>query len=87
MSRKHSYNTKLVEVKNLLYALSYAPANNERIYYFLLVDHEKEAAFREALAGMETFNIKDYATVIASGYGDPPEDLKEQLLAKYNAVL
>lgn len=86
-NKQQGYNTKLVAVKNLLYALSYAPDATERIYYFLLVDPEKEEAFRKALAGTDTFNIKDYATVIASGYGEPPDDIKEQLLLKYNAIL
>lgn len=87
VAKKKGYDTKLVAVKNLLYALSYAPENSERIYYFLLVNPDKEVAFRAALAGSEPFNIKDYATVIASGYGEPPEGLKEQMLVKYNAIL
>jgi hypothetical protein len=85
--KQQGYNTKLVAVKNLLYALSYAPINHERIYYFLLVDADKEAEFQVALNGNKAFNIKDYATIIASGYGDPPEGLKDQLLVKYNAIL
>jgi hypothetical protein len=87
VAKKQGYSTKLMAVKNLLYALSYAPEKSERIYYFLLVDPEKEDAFQRALNGTEPFNIKDYATVIASGFGDPPEDLKEQMLIKYNAIL
>jgi len=85
--KKQGYNTKLMAVKNLLYALSYAPENHERIYYFLLVDGDKEEEFQQALEGTKSFNLKDYATVIASGYGDPPDGLKEELLLKYNAVL
>jgi len=81
------YNTKVLAVKNLLYGLSYAPDNSERIYYFLLVDPEKEQHFREALKGNKPFNVKDYATVIASGYGEPPYDIKEHLRIKYNAIL
>ncbi len=86
-AKYNTYNTRLLAVKNLLYALSYAPGNSERIYYFLLVDSDKEQAFREVLNGSDPFNIKDYATVIASGYGEPPEDLKEQMRIKYNAIL
>ena len=86
-NQQQGFNTKLLSVKNQLYALSYAPENSERIYYYLLVDPKKEESFRAALAGTEAFNIKDYATVIASGYGDPPEDLKEQMRLKYNAIL
>ena len=85
--KQQGYNTKLVAVKNLLYALSYAPENSERIYYFLLIEPDKEEAFREALGGTTAFNVKDYATVIASGYGDPPDDLKQQMRIKYNAIL
>lgn len=81
------YRTQLLAVKNLLYALSYAPEKHERIYYYLLVDSEKEAEFKKALSGNQPFNLKDYATIIASGYGDPPEDLKEQLKLRYNALL
>ncbi len=87
VANQHEYNTKLVAVKNLLYALSYAPENSERIYYFLLVDPDKEKSFQHALNGKAAFNIKDFATVIASGTGDPPEGLKEQMLKKYNAIL
>jgi len=87
VAKKQGYNTKLMAVKNLLYALSYAPENSERIYYFLLVDPDKEEEFQKALTGTAPFNVKDFATVIASGYGDPPEDIKEQMLIKYNAIL
>lgn len=83
----NGYNTQLLAVKNLLYALSYAPEKSERIYYYLLLDSEREAEFKKAIAGHEPFNLKDYATIIASGYGEPPEDLKEQLKVKYNVVL
>ena len=87
VTKPQGYNTKLVEVKNLLYALSYAPENSERIYYFVLVDPEKEEEFRKALEGTAPFNIQDFATVIASGFGDPPEELREQMLLKYKAIL
>jgi hypothetical protein len=82
-----SYDTKVMPVKNLLYGLSFAPQNHERIYYFLLVDADKEQAFRNALKGKEPFDIKKYATIIASGYGDPPQELKEQMRIRYNAIL
>jgi hypothetical protein len=86
-SKTKGHKTELLAVKNLLYALSYAPEKHERIYYFLLLDAEKEAAFKAALTADAPFNLKDYATIIASGHGDPPEDLKEQLRIKYNAIL
>lgn len=85
--KQKGYDTKLLAVKNLLYGLSYAPENSERIYYYLLIDPNKEKAFRDALKGKQSFNLKDYATVIASGFGEPPEELKEQLRLKYNAIL
>lgn len=86
-SSTQGYKTQLLAVKNLLYALSYAPGKNERIYYYLLVSADKEADFKKAMEGSEPFNLKDYATIIASGYGEPPEDLKEQLKLRYNVVL
>jgi len=87
MQKYSGYNTKVLAVKNLLYGLSCAPENHERIYYFLLVEPDKERAFLDAIAGTEPFNIKDYATIIASGEGEPPEALKEQMRIKYNAIL
>ncbi len=86
-SKDKGYKTELLAVKNLLYALSYAPDKHERIYYFLLLDAEKEIAFKAALKTDKPFNIKEYATIIASGYGEPPEGLKEELKIKYNAIL
>ena len=87
ITKNTGYTAKVTPVKNLLYGLSYAPEHQERIYYFLLVDAQKEQAFRQALKSNKPFNLKSYATIIASGYGDPPPELKEQMRIKYNAIL
>ncbi len=81
------YKTKLLPVKNHLYGLSYAPENQERIYYFLLIDSEKEERFLEAIQGQQAFDIREYATVITPGHSEPPADIKEQLRLRYNAIL
>ncbi len=85
--RQGCYKAEVLAVKNLLYGVSYAPENNEKIYYFLLVDADKEHAFKEALKGNQPFNVRDYGTVVESGHGEPPEALKEQIRIKYNAIL
>jgi hypothetical protein len=70
-----------------LYALSYKSKSDEETYYYVLVHEDQESPFQEALHGTQPFNIKSYAYVVASGRGQLPPDLKDRMLAKYDAVL
>lgn len=68
------------------YGLSYQPEGSTKLYYFLLVDPEKEEEFRKVLRGTVPFNIKAYGTLVASGEGDPPEHVRKALREKFGDV-
>jgi len=70
-----------------LLLLAYEPQKGVKIYYYVLAEPGKEEAYLAALKGSETFDLRSYFYIIASGHGDPPDGLREKLLAKYDAVI
>ncbi|MDX1975566.1 MAG: hypothetical protein SFT92_07835 [Rickettsiales bacterium] len=53
-------------------------------WYYVLVDTLKKALF-EKRVGKEKLNIKDYGTVLYSGWGShPPEDIQRKLREDFN---
>jgi len=70
-----------------LYVLSYKSGSDDESYYYLLVHEDHEDAFQAALHGTHPFNLKSYAYIVASGRGQPPTDLKDRLLARYDLVI
>ena len=73
--------------KYWLYGISYAPNEGTKFYYYILVAADKKKDFAKALAGTTPFSLKSFGYVVESGVGDPPEGMKERLLATYAPVL
>ena len=54
-------------------------------YYFILVDCENERRFLNALKFDETIDLEEYGIILASCYGETPnEAVKQFLKEKYN---
>ena len=87
LTRKRAYSAQAVADKTLLYHLTVAPPRGKKIYYYVLVDPNKERAFLKALDGEESFNLTSFGTIVAAGYGDPSEELKHVLSERYNINL
>lgn len=79
------FATKAAAAKQRFYGLNYAPVGGKKEYYFLLVEPPKEKAFLRALQGTDSFNLKNYGTIVACGYGDAPEAVKHQMQEHYGA--
>lgn len=54
-------------------------------YYFLLVEPDREKEFLAALDSNQSIDLEDYSQVIASNYGEQPNDnIRDFLKKKYN---
>jgi len=51
-------------------------------YYFVMVDEAKQNTFIKALDNPPV-NIAEYGLILASGYGEVPNRVKDYLLKKY----
>lgn len=53
-------------------------------YYYVLVNKDREPAFLAAIEGDGTIDLQDYGTVIASCYGETPnQEVRDELKRKY----
>ncbi len=70
---------------HLVHKLRAVDTTGRPAYYFVLIEPYKEAAFQAALkSGRDTLNFKDFGKIIASCYGDQPnEEVKKLLKDKY----
>ena len=68
---------------DLFYKVVATDTTNRRAYYFILLDKGKKEAFLK-LTESDHFDLKDYGTIVESGYGEePPEEIKQRLKEKY----
>lgn len=88
VTEQRTYTAKAVADKSLLYGITYAPPNSRRIYYFVLVDPRKERAFLKELESAEgSMNLTYFGTIVAAGYGEPSDLLKNLLQERYHTKL
>ncbi len=68
--------------KGHLFELYGVDETGTKAYYFLLVDKIRVTAFKNELK-RGAFYLLDYGKILASGFGhNPPQKLKESILAK-----
>lgn len=85
MKLRSNFSSSVMADKSRLYLLRYQPEAGTKIFYFLLVNPLKEKAFLKAMSGTEAFNINEYGKIVASGYGEPSEEVKQQMRDLYDA--
>lgn len=82
-----SFVDRLISKKgHLIHKMSAIDINGKQAYYFVLIEPNKEMSFKNAIeSGVGKLNFEDYGKVIASCYGDEPnEQVKELLRQKYS---
>lgn len=80
-----SFASRAASQKTRFYGLTYTPQGRPQEYYYLLVDPLKEKAFLRALDGQDAFALREYGVIVASGFGEPSDALKQEMREKYNA--
>ena len=81
-----SFVDRLISKKgHLIHKLRAIDINGKQAYYFVLIEPNKDVSFKRAIeSGVGKLNFEDYGKVIASCYGDEPnERVKELLRQKY----
>ncbi len=82
---KKSFADQLIAKKgHLVHKLKAKDSTGRWAYYFVLVEPVREQAFLAALKSEETIDLEDFGKVIASCYGEEPNDqVKTFLKEKY----
>lgn len=82
---KRSFADQIIAKKgHLVHKLKAKDSTGQWAYYFVLVEPTKEQAFLASLKTEETIDLEDYGKVIASCYGEEPNDqLKKDLKDRY----
>lgn len=85
MEDKKSFADKIIAQKgHLVHKLKAKDSTGRWAYYFVLVEPHREKAFLDALKSEETIDLEDFGKVIASCYGEEPnEQVKTFLKEKY----
>lgn len=80
-----SFVDKLIAKKgHLIHKLKAKDSTGRWAYYFVLVEPPREQAFLDSLESNESIDLEDFGKVIASNYGEEPnEDVKKMLKDKY----
>ena len=83
--KKRSFADQIIAKKgHLVHKLKAKDSTGRWAYYFVLVEPAREQAFLAALKSDETIDLEDFGKVIASCYGEEPNDqLKEELKERY----
>jgi hypothetical protein len=78
---KRSFVDKLIAQKgHLVHKLKAKDSTGRWAYYFVLVEAPREQAFMDALNSQESIDLEDFGKVIASCYGEEPNEQVKQLL-------
>lgn len=76
-----SFVDKIIAKKgHLVHKLKAKDSTGRWAYYFVLVEPPREKAFLDALKAEESIDLEDYGKVLASCYGEEPNDQVKTLL-------
>lgn len=81
-----SFVDKLIAKKgHLVHKLKAKDSTGRWAYYFVLVEPPRESAFMQAIESKGTIDLEDFGKVIASCYGEEPnEEVRTYLKEKYD---
>lgn len=86
MAEERSFVDKIISKKaHLVHKLKAKDSTGRWAYYFILVEAPREKAFMEAIGGDGMIDLEEFGKVIASCYGEEPNDeVKQFLKDKYD---
>jgi hypothetical protein len=84
-TEKRSFVDQIIAKKgHLVHKLKAKDSTGRWAYYFVLVEPTRETAFMKAIQGDGMIDLEDFGKVIASCYGEEPnEETKTFLKEKY----
>ena len=79
-----SFVDKVKKERTLVYYIRSKPAGEPSSWFFLQLDKNKVTLFDRAMNGTKNFDLKDYGTILRSGYGSgAPDALKQEMHELY----
>ena len=73
-----NWTAQVLSKEHILYYIQFKPFNGRAAYYYLRVEPLQEKALLHALKNLPSFDLKEYGSLVYSGYGDEaPDHVKE----------
>ncbi len=66
-----------------VYFLRVTSPEEDRYFYFIKVDPAKEPDFLKAIEGSGAYKLKDFGDILASGQGEPSDEIKAKMQEQY----
>lgn len=82
-----SWSSRVLASNVPVYYLRHRQPDGVEAYYFLKVPPAMNAEFRKVLEGTERFMFEDYGEVLASGTGQPSQELLGYMKEHYGVTL
>lgn len=80
-NEKRSFVDQIIAKKgHLVHKLKAKDSTGRWAYYFVLVEPARESAFMKAIQGDGMIDLEDFGKVIASCYGEEPNDETKRFL-------
>jgi len=77
-----SWVAKVASHKERIYFVE-RQRSGENAFFYIRIELPKEQDFLAALKGQQKFNLSDYGEIIASGFGNPSDEIRKMLKEKY----
>lgn len=77
-----SYADKISGERDLVYDLRF-PEGDGEVYFIIKIDPPKHDAFKAVLKTPQIIDLRDYGDILYSGWGEPPEEIKDEMREKY----
>lgn len=82
------FDCEISKAGHLVHKIKAKDSTGKWAYYFVLVDCENERQFLNALKSDEIIDLEEYGMVLASCYGETPnEAVKQFLKEKYDFIV
>jgi len=79
-----SFVEKVRKERTLVYYIRSTPEGKPSSWFFLQLDQNKVTSFDRAINGTKIFDLKDYGTILHSGFGSgAPDALKQEMHELY----
>ncbi|MFD0744593.1 hypothetical protein ACFQ1L_24320 [Phytohabitans flavus] len=85
-SRRMTWVDFVARERDLVYDLRF-PEGDGEVFFLIKIEPAKHQAFKDVLATPQIIDLRDYGTILYSGWGEPDEEIKDEMRFRYRMYL
>lgn len=82
MKATESWVERFERERDLVYDLRF-PEGDDEVYFIIKIDPSRHDDFKAVLKTPQIIDLRDYGDILYSGYGAPPESVRNEMKRKY----